>query len=86
MIPIYEDLAGLFKEHLDMNYTKENYVEQFTIRIPENLAKLDRVEKVYTEKVLDTPQIVFDTFDEARGRLQETAKKYGDYISPFDLE
>ena len=86
VIPIYEDLAGLFKEHLDMNYTKENYVEQFTIRIPENLAKLDRVEKVYTEKVLDTPQIVFDTFDEARGRLQETAKKYGDYISPFDLK
>ena len=86
VIPIYEDLAGLFKEHLDMNYTKENYIEQFTIRIPENLAKLDRVEKVYTEKVLDTPQIVFDTFDEARGRLQETAKKYGDYISPFDLK
>ncbi len=86
VIPMYEDLAGLFKKHLDMSYTKENYVEQFTIRIPENLAKLERVEKIYTEKVFDTPQIVFDTFDEARNRLQEAAKKYGDSISPFDLE
>ncbi len=86
VIPIYEDLAKLFKEKLDINYTKENYIEQFKIRIPENLAKLDRVEKIYTEKVSDTPQIVFDTFDEVRNRLQTTSKKYGDYISPFDLE
>ncbi len=85
VIPIYEDLARLFKEHLDRNYTKENYIEQFTIRIPENLAKLDRVEKIYTEKVSDTPQVVFDTFDGTRNRLQAAGKKYGDYISPFDL-
>jgi len=85
-IPKYEDLAGLFKEKLNKNYTKENYVEQFTIRIQENLAKLERVEKIYTEKVSDTPQIVFETFDEARSRLQAARDKHGDYISPFDLE
>jgi phosphoenolpyruvate carboxykinase (GTP) len=85
-IPKYEDLAKLFKEKLDINYTKENYIEQFKIRVPENLAKLDRVVKIYTEKVSDTPQIVFDTFDEARSRLQKAVKKHGDYISPFDLE
>lgn len=85
LIPKYEDLERLFKEHLDTQYTQQAYVEQFTVRIPENLAKLDRVEKIYTEKVSDTPQILFDTFAEVRKRLKAAQDKYGDNISPFDL-
>ena len=85
LIPKYEDLAKLFKEHLDTEYTKDDYVNQFTIRIPENLAKLDRVEKIYKEKVSDTPQVVFDTFAEVRKRLKEASDKHGDYITPFTL-
>jgi len=85
LIPKYEDLEKLFKEHLDAQYTKADYIQQFTIRIPENLAKLERVEKIYKEKVSDTPQIVFDTFAEVRRRLKAAGDKYGDYISPFDL-
>jgi phosphoenolpyruvate carboxykinase (GTP) len=85
LIPKYEDLEKLFKEHLDAQYTQADYVEQFTIRIPENLAKLDRVEKIYKEKVSDTPQIVFDTFAEVRKRLKAAGDKHGDYISPFHL-
>ena len=73
------------KEHLDTEYAKADYVRQFTIRIPENFAKLDRVEKIYKEKVSDTPQILFDTFAEVRKRLKAAQAKYGDYISPFDL-
>jgi len=84
-IPKYEDLKELFKEHLDKEYSQADYVKQFTIRIPENLAKLDRVEKIYTEKVPDAPQVLFDTFTEVRGRLKAAQNKYGDYISPFDL-
>jgi phosphoenolpyruvate carboxykinase (GTP) len=85
VIPIYEDLQKLFKKHLDEDYTKDDYVRQFTIRIPENLAKFDRVEKIYREKVSDTPQILFDTFAEVRERLKAAADKHGDVISPFDL-
>jgi len=85
LIPKYEDLEKLFKEHLDAQYTQADYVQQFTTRIPENLAKLDRVEKIYKEKVSDTPQIVFDTFAEVRKRLKAAGDKHGDYISPFDL-
>ncbi len=85
LIPKYKDLEKLFKEHLDAQYTKADYVQQFTIRIPENLAKLDRVEKIYKEKVSDTPQIVFDTFAEVRKRLKAAGDKHSDYISPFDL-
>jgi phosphoenolpyruvate carboxykinase (GTP) len=84
-IPIYEDLEKLFKDNLDTQYTKDDYVEQFTIRIPENLAKLDRVEKVYREKVADTPQILYDIFEDVRKRLQDAQAKHGLYISPFDL-
>ncbi len=84
-IPVYDDLARLFSEHLNVEFTRDNYVQQFTFRVPENLAKLDRVEKVYRDKVPDTPQILFDMFDEARGRLKAAGAKYGDYIGPFNL-
>jgi len=86
LIPKYEDLQKLFKKHLDAQYTQADYVEQFTFRIPKNLAKLDRVEKIYREKVSDTPQILFDTFAEVRKRLKAASDKHSDYISPFDLE
>lgn len=86
LIPKYEDLEKLFKEHIDAQYTQADYVEQFAIRIPKNLAKLDRVEKIYKEKVSDTPQILFDTFAEVRKRMKAAGDKHGDYISPFDLE
>ena len=85
VIPIYEDLQQLFKDHLDEDYTKDDYIRQFTIRIPENLAKLDRVEKIYREKVSDTPQILYDTFAKVRDRLKAAGDKYGDVISPYDL-
>ncbi|GAI34189.1 unnamed protein product, partial [marine sediment metagenome] len=85
LIPKCEDLAKLFKNYLDTEYSRADYVQQFTIRIPENLAKLDRVEKIYSQKVSDTPQIVFDTFAEARKRLKAAGDRHGDYISPFDL-
>ena len=84
-IPRYEDLMPLFKEVLNKDYTKEDYVNQFTIRVPENLAKIERVEKYHKENVPGSPQEVHDTLQATRKRLNEAADKYGDYISPFDL-
>jgi phosphoenolpyruvate carboxykinase (GTP) len=85
VIPKYEDLAKLFKDKLGAEYSQADYVKQFTIRIPENLAKLDRVETIYRDKVPDTPRVVFDTFAEARKRLETAKDKHGEYVSPFDL-
>ena len=85
LIPVYEDLQKLFKDHLGKDYSKKDYEQQFTIRIPENLAKLDRVEKIYKEKVSDTPQILYDTFTKVRDRLKAAGDKHGDNISPLDL-
>jgi len=84
-IPKYEDLAKLFRDHLASEYTQANYVEQFTIRISENLAKLERLENIYKNKVSDAPQIIFETFTATRKRLKAAQDKHGDYINPFDL-
>jgi len=85
LIPKYEDIAELFKVNLSRQYSKQDFINQFTIRVPKNLAKLERVEKIYTEKVADTPRILYDTFNDVRKRLKAAAEKFGDYISPFDL-
>ena len=85
IIPKYDDLAKLFKDNLGAEYTQDDYVRQFTVRIPENLAKLDRVEKVYRGKVADAPAVLYETFAEARKRLKAAAEKYGENISPLDF-
>jgi phosphoenolpyruvate carboxykinase (GTP) len=84
-IPLYEDLVPLFKQVLDKDYTKEDYIRQFTIRVPENLAKIDRVEKYHRENIPGSPQVVYDTLKITRERLNEARDIHGDYISPFDL-
>ena len=84
-IPQYEDLTPLFKEKLNKSYTQQDYINQFTIRIPELKAKFDRIEKIYQEQVPDTPAILFDAFNQVRQRLQTARQNHGDYISPFDL-
>jgi phosphoenolpyruvate carboxykinase (GTP) len=84
-LPLYADLKILFKKVLALDYTEKQYVEQFTIRIPENLAKLDRVEKIYRQDVSDTPQIVLEMLAAQRDRLQLLRASKGDYVSPLDL-
>ncbi|MHC4633107.1 MAG: phosphoenolpyruvate carboxykinase (GTP) [Planctomycetota bacterium] len=85
-IPRYDDLAKLFKQVLSKEYTEADYIKQFTIRVPENLDKIDRVQKYHRENVPGSPQIVYDTLEATRRRLNEARDKHGDYISPFDLE
>jgi phosphoenolpyruvate carboxykinase (GTP) len=85
-IPKFEDLVPLFKSKLNFDYTKEMYVKQFTIRLANLIVKIERVEKVYRDKVTDTPQIVYDTFATIHKRLRELDAKYGNNISPLDLK
>jgi len=44
-------LVPLFKDVLGKDLTLEMYNELFKLRIPENLRKLDRLEKIYKEQV-----------------------------------
>ena len=81
-IPKYEDLKALFKEVLDQDYTQDQYVEQFSCRVPENLAKIGRIEKIYRDASA-VPQVVFDVLEAQRGRLKDAQAKLGDRISPL---
>ena len=81
-LPKYEDLRKLFKQVLDRNYSKADYDQQFTIRVPENLAKIERVQRFYQENVSDTPLELFGILYLQRERLLEAKKRFGDYIPP----
>ncbi|MGF3554071.1 MAG: phosphoenolpyruvate carboxykinase (GTP) [Thermoplasmatota archaeon] len=81
-IPVYSDLEKIFKVVLNKDYKKEDYVKQFTIRIPENLSKIERMENIFKTRVLDTPKIVFKVLDEQQKRLILAKNSYGEYISP----
>jgi phosphoenolpyruvate carboxykinase (GTP) len=85
-IPKYEDLRKLFKQVLNKNYAKEDNIKQFTIRIPENLAKIERVQRFYQENVTDTPLEMFGVLYLQRERLLAAKEKYGEYISPENFE
>ena len=85
-LPKYEDLKKLFKRVLGKDYSKEDYVKQFTIRVPENLAKIERVQRFYQENVSDTPAELFELLDQQRQRLVEAMERFGDYISPENFE
>ena len=84
-IPLYEDLAELFKSVLNKAYTKEDYVKQFTIRVPENIAKIGRVEHFWQQEE-NTPQEIFDTLRQQKERLLAAQKKFGDYIAPENFQ
>ena len=82
LIPEYEDLKRLFKQVLDKDYAKKDYNEQFTVRITENLAKIERVMAFYRTEVPDTPAILFTILEKQLQRLKSAREKYGDYILP----
>ncbi|MBN1391884.1 MAG: phosphoenolpyruvate carboxykinase (GTP) [Sedimentisphaerales bacterium] len=84
-IPCYEDLKILFGKVLAKDYSQDDYIRQFTFRVAENLAKLERVENFHRQNVTDAPAELLKVLAQQRQRLETAGKKYGDYISPFDL-
>ena len=85
LIPRFEDLRELFRQVLKKEYSEEDYARQFTIRIRENLAKLDRVEKFHRENVPDAPPEVHRVLAEQRQRLLDAQARHGDYVCPDQL-
>ena len=81
-IPGYEDLRKLFKDVFAKDYRKVDYNEQFKIRIPECIEKIERIKQIYHAKVFDTPHILMKTLNEQKARLEACRKRYGDYPQP----
>ncbi len=84
-IPSFEDLQRLFRQVLEKEYSRDDYVRQFTIRVGENIAKLERVEQFYRQNVADAPDELLGVLAEQRNRLLDAQHRFGSYISPFDL-
>lgn len=84
-IPVYQDLVTLFDKIIGEEYSEKLYEKQFTIRIPQHLAKIERVWNIY-EKIPDTPTTLFEVLREQKNRLKQYRARYGDYISPFKLD
>jgi phosphoenolpyruvate carboxykinase (GTP) len=82
-IPKYEDLKELFRQVFDKEYTKEEYEQQFSIRVVKSLAKLDRMQTVFDAEE-GIPGSFFEHMNSERARL-EKAKEKGEVISPFDF-
>lgn len=81
-LPYYEDLKNLFKQTLSADYSEIDYVKQFSLRISQNLSKVERIIDIY-EKTESIPEIVLKVLNEQRKRLKETKEKFGDFVSPF---
>ncbi|MBA7482434.1 Phosphoenolpyruvate carboxykinase [GTP] [subsurface metagenome] len=82
-IPKYEDLKKLFKDVLGKDYRQEEYIKQFTLRVPENISKIDRIVKIYNELGPGVPDILFKILEEQKSRLESLKNKKGEYISPL---
>lgn len=80
-IPIFEDLKKLFAKVLKKEYRKEDYLRQFSVRIPENLKKIDRIRNIY-DKVPEIPWVLFEELDAQQRRLEEAHTKFGNYMTP----
>ena len=85
LMPKFEDLKQLFKQVFDREYTKSDYEKQFSIKISNYLAKIDRMEKIYSEED-DIPEAFTDIMKEQKQKLIAFKEKHGkDIVSPFEL-
>lgn len=74
-IPRFGDIAALFMQVFNREFTHADYDAQFSIRVDKYLDKLERVEKAYRDEH-DIPGEFFSTLEMLRGRLQECRKKF----------
>jgi len=81
-IPTYEVLADLFRKVLNKEYREEDYIKQFTIRIPENLAKMERVEQFHRRETPDAPAVLWEVLAAQKQRLLDARARFGDYVPP----
>jgi len=85
LIPKYEDLKGLFRKVFRREYTKDDYVRQFSVRCANFLKKIKRIESVFRQEE-NVPKVFFDRVEKQKDLLGDTIKKFGkDVISPFEF-
>lgn len=82
LIPKYEDLKTLFTRELNKDYTKAEYLQQFSLSVSKYLEKMERMSKVFEN--IEMPAAFTEELKAQTERLRETRTKFGeDIISPF---
>jgi len=81
-IPYYEDLKRLFMEVLGVDYKEEDYLKQFSLRVPQNIMKMDRIIEIY-EKEENLPDVVLEILKKQKEELEKIKEKFGDFVSPY---
>ena len=85
LLPKYEDLKVLFDGAFDdRDYTLEEYNEQFSIRIDKYLAKLDRMEELFSSEE-NMPEEFWTVLKSQRAELKALAEKSGAVVTPATL-
>ena len=84
-IPFYEDLKTLFSQELKREYTKEDYIKQFSLRIEKYLEKMDRMKAIFS-KINNIDSRFMDQLKQQTERLNKAKDMFGrTVVSPFDL-
>lgn len=81
-IPMYQDLAKLFKKYLNEDFTEEVYTYLFTFRCTKWIEKLQRAKAFYAKMDADTPKEIFEYWDATIAKIGAAKEKYGDQIKP----
>jgi len=84
LIPKYEDLKKLFIRELGKDYTKTEYIQQFSLRVVKYLEKIERMNRIFEN--IDMPAGFIEELRTQTERLREIRTKFGeDIISPFQF-
>lgn len=82
LIPKYEDLKTLFIRELNKDYTRVEYIQQFSLRVVKYLEKMERMSKIFEN--IQMPAAFTEELKAQTERLKLAKTKYGeDIISPF---
>jgi phosphoenolpyruvate carboxykinase (GTP) len=73
-IPFYEDLKYLFKRELNKDYSQEEYIAQFSLRVDKYLAKMDRMKVVFA--ATNIPVLLVRELEQQIERLNKTKEKF----------
>ena len=83
-IPKYEDLKTLFIRELGKDYTKAEYLQQFSLRVTKYLEKMERMRKIFEN--IKMPVAFTEELKTQTERLEETREKFGEgIISPLSF-
>lgn len=81
-IPKYEGLKEISARELGKDYTKEEYIKVFSLRVEKYLKKMERMSKIFEN--VKMPAAFTRELKAQNERLKKARKKFGvDIISPF---